>query len=73
MFIMQVTTESQNEYIKRLRVNVTKNQVKFGFGGRSGKIDFSLLSSTSFPGSLFSSSLGRWNKDPGRGWSRDHL
>ena len=22
--------------------------------------------------SLFSSSLGRWNKDPGRGWSRDH-
>ena len=28
---------------------------------------------TSFPGSLFSSSLGRWNKDPGRGWSRDHL
>ena len=28
---------------------------------------------TSFPGSLFFSSLGHWNKDPGRGWSRDHL
>ena len=33
----------------------------------------SLAFPTSFPGSLFSSSLGRWNKDPGRGWSRDHL
>ena len=30
------------------------------------------LTPTSFPVSLFSSSLGRWNKDPGRGWSRDH-
>ena len=27
---------------------------------------------TSFPGSLFSASLGRWKKDPGCGWSRDH-
>ena len=27
---------------------------------------------TSFPGSLFSVSLGRWKKDPGCGWSRDH-
>ena len=26
---------------------------------------------TSFPGSLFSASFGRWKKDPGRGWSRD--
>ena len=25
---------------------------------------------TSFPGSLFSSSPSHWNKDPGRGWSR---
>ena len=32
-----------------LRANVTKNQVKFGFGGRSRKIDFSLLSSTNSP------------------------
>ena len=29
-------------------------------------------SPTSFPGSLFSASLGRWKKDPGCGWSRDH-
>ena len=28
---------------------------------------------TSFPGSLFSASLSRWNRDPGCGWSRDHL
>ena len=27
---------------------------------------------TSFPGSLFSASLGRWKKDPGCGWSRYH-
>ena len=27
---------------------------------------------TSFPGSLFSASLGRWKKDPGCGWSHDH-
>ena len=27
---------------------------------------------TSFPGSLFSASLGRWKKDPGCGWSCDH-
>ena len=31
------------------------------------------VQSTSFPGSLFSASLSRWNKDPGCGWSRDHL
>ena len=29
--------------------------------------------STLFPGSLSSASLGRWKKDPGCGWSRDHL
>ena len=29
--------------------------------------------STSFPGSFFSASLSRWNRDPGCGWSRDHL
>ena len=28
---------------------------------------------TSFQGSLFSASLSRWNRDPGCGWSRDHL
>ena len=28
---------------------------------------------TSFPGSLFSASLSRWNRDPGCGRSRDHL
>ena len=28
---------------------------------------------TSFPGSLFSASLGRWKKDPGCGWSRVKL
>ena len=28
---------------------------------------------TSFPGSLFSASLSRWNRDPGCGWSRDYL
>ena len=27
---------------------------------------------TSFPGSLFSASLGRWKKDPGCCWSRYH-
>ena len=27
----------------------------------------------SFPGSLFSASLCRWNRDPGCGWSRVHL
>ena len=27
---------------------------------------------TSFAGSLFSASLGRWKKDPGCGWSCDH-
>ena len=27
----------------------------------------------SFPGSLFSASLSRWNRDPCCGWSRDHL
>ena len=29
--------------------------------------------STSFPGSLSSASFGHWKKDPGCGWSRDHL
>ena len=28
---------------------------------------------TLFPGSLFSASLSRWNRDPGCGWSLDHL
>ena len=28
---------------------------------------------TSFPGSLLSASLSRWNRDPGCDWSRDHL
>ena len=32
-----------------LRANVTKNQVKFKFSGRSQKIDFSLFSSTYSP------------------------
>ena len=39
-------------------------------------LQFLLLSEiepTSFPGSLFSASLSRWNRDPGCGWSRDHL
>ena len=27
---------------------------------------------TSFPGSLFFASFGRWKRDPGCGWSRDH-
>ena len=31
-----------------------------------------VLIPTSFPGSLFSASLGRWKKDPGCGWSHDH-
>ena len=36
--------------------------------------DATLLSqTTSFPGSLFSSSLSRLNRDPGSGWSHDHL
>ena len=30
------------------------------------------VAATSFPGSLFSASLGRWKKDPGCGWSHDH-
>ena len=30
------------------------------------------LGPTSFPGSLFSASLGHWKKDPGCGWSHDH-
>ena len=30
------------------------------------------LGATSFPGPLFSASLGRWKKDPGCGWSRYH-
>ena len=33
----------------------------------------SCSTSTSCPGSLFSASLSRWNRDPGCGWSRDHL
>ena len=32
-----------------------------------------LLVATSFPGSLFSASLSRWNREPACGWSRDHL
>ena len=32
-----------------------------------------ILTPTSFPGSIFSSSLGRWKKDPGCDWSRDLL
>jgi len=32
-----------------------------------------ILTPTSFPGSIFSASLGRWKKDPGWGWSRDYL
>ena len=31
-----------------------------------------IIVSTSFPGSLFSASLGRWKKDSGCGWSHDH-
>jgi len=33
----------------KLRANVTKNQVKFEFSGRSRKIDFSLFSPTYSP------------------------
>ena len=32
--------------------------------------DWSWHQTTSFPGSLFSASPGRWKKDPGCGWSR---
>ena len=35
--------------------------------------DSAPTSTTSFPGSLFSASLGRWKKDPGCGWSHDNL
>ena len=35
--------------------------------------NFGGQSATSFPGSLFSASLGRWKKDPGCGWSRAKL
>ena len=31
------------------------------------------VEATSFPGSLFSASLNRWNRDPGCDWSRDYL
>ena len=36
------------------------------------KTDRAVDRATTFPGSLFSSSLSRWNRDPGCGWSRDH-
>ena len=32
-----------------------------------------MMPATSFPGSLFSASLSHWNRDPGCGWSHDHL
>ena len=32
-----------------------------------------VVEATSFPGSLFSAYLSRWNRDPGCGWSHDHL
>ena len=35
--------------------------------------DWATTSTTSFPGSLFSASLGRWKKVPGCGWSHYHL
>ena len=40
---------------------------------RHGCVARSTGKATSFPGSLFSASLSRWNRDPGCGWSRDHL
>ena len=36
-------------------------------------VTLAILITTSFPGSLFSASPGRWKKDPGCGWSRDNL
>ena len=32
-----------------------------------------MMPASSFPGSLFSASLSHWNRDPGCGWSHDHL
>ena len=42
-------------------------------GLRSYDAHLSVTFPTSFPGSLFSASLGRWKKDPGCGWSRAKL
>ena len=36
-------------------------------------VNMSKLTTTSFPGSLFSASLSSWSRDPGCDWSRDHL
>jgi len=36
------------------------------------KMNIASSPTTSFPGSLSTASLGRWKKDPGCGWSRDH-
>ena len=44
-----------------------------GASNRGRKVDESLACvTTSFPGSLFSASLGRSKKEPGCGWSHDH-
>ena len=44
----------------------------FGTRGFHVKAKNERFNTTSFPGSLFSASLSRWNRDPGWGWSRDH-
>ena len=52
---------------------------KGGFGHahtyywKRNKSKVDLVTATSFPGTLFSAALSRWNRDPGCGWSRDHL
>ena len=47
--------------------------VCYWYIGIHGRVDVLTYGPTSFPGSLFSASLGRWKRDPGCGWSRDHL
>ena len=44
-----ISDELTEEQVEELRANVTKNQVKFEFRGRTRKIDFSLFLPTYSP------------------------
>ena len=86
-FILSSETLTLLYFASRIRHNAVSCifwKVKFSYGG-VGEIQPPLsefsgsarsgLSPTSFPGSLFSSSLGRWKRDPGNevGLSPSHL
>ena len=70
VFSVQTTPEKSETQQSAAILNFSLG--KLGQGSHVIIVTSLFSKATSFPGSLFSASLGRWKKDPGCGWSCDH-